>query len=134
MNRFLTGLAVVWAVAASGCSEPPAAPASGTFSAQLANAGSADRALLVQLVGADTSARIDSVLEPAGSSYRLFTERQSATQWRAIVTGNLTDGVLLRLAVPERSQANAYTATILDVADAAFASLPPGARAVTIAR
>src|SRR5213082_3841767 len=134
MNRFLTGLAVVWAVAASGCSEPPAAPASGTFSAQLANAGSADRALLVQLVGADTSARIDSVLTPAGSSYRLFTERQSATQWRAIVTGNLTDGVLLRLAVPERSEANAYTATILDVADAAFASLPPGARAVTIAR
>src|SRR5438105_4112596 len=64
MNRFLTGLAVVWAVAASGCSEPPAAPASVTFSAQLANAGSADRALLVQLVGADTSARIDSVLTP----------------------------------------------------------------------
>jgi len=83
MNRFLTGLAVVWAAAASGCSESPAAPASVTFSAQLANAGSADRALLVQLVGADTSARIDSVLTPAGSSYRLFTERQSATQWRA---------------------------------------------------
>ena len=134
MNRFLTGLAMVWAVAASGCSEPPAATASVTFSAQLANAGSADRALLVQLVGADTSARIDSVLEPAGSSYRLFTERQSATEWRAIVTGNLSDGVLLRLAVPERSQANAYTATILDVADATFASLPPGARAVTIAQ
>jgi len=74
------------------------------------------------------------VLTPAGSSYRLFTQRQSATEWRAIVTGNLTDGVLLRLAVPERSQVNAYTATILDVADAAFASLPPGARAVTIAR
>src|SRR5207237_10296508 len=112
MNRFLTGLAVVWAVAASGCSEPPAAPASVTFSAQLANAGSADRALLVQLVGADTSARIDSVLTPAGSSYRLFTERQSATQWRAIVTGNRTDGVLLRLAVAARRQAKRESATI----------------------
>ena len=133
MSRFLSALGVVWAVAASGCSEPPAAPAAVTLSAQLANAGSTDRALLMQLVGADTSARIDSVLAPAGSSYQLFTQRQSATAWRAVVTGNLSDGVLLRLAVPERSQASAYTAAILDVADASFATLPPGARAVTIA-
>src|SRR5437763_15066992 len=55
MNRLLTGLAVVRAVAASGCSEPPAVPASGTFSAQLANAGSADRDIAVQLLGADAS-------------------------------------------------------------------------------
>jgi hypothetical protein len=133
MNRFLTGLGMVWAVAVGGCSEPPAAPASVIFSAQLTNAGSTDRALLVQLVGADTSARIDSVLAPAGSSYRLFTQRQSATEWRAIVTGNLSDGVLLRLAVPARSHATAYAATILDVADATFANLAPGSRAVTIA-
>ena len=135
MNRFLRALGLVWAVggAASGCGEPPAAPASVTFTAQLANAGSTDRALLVQLAGADTNARIDSVLAPAGSSYRLFTERQSATQWRAIVTGNLSDGVLLRLAVPARSRASAYSAAILDVADSSFATLPPGARAVTIA-
>src|SRR5256884_6123521 len=93
MNRFLTGLVVVWAVAASGCSDPPAAPASVTFSAQLANAGSADRALLVQLVGADTSARIHSVLTPAGPSYRLFTHPQSATQWRALVQGEPLDRV-----------------------------------------
>jgi hypothetical protein len=133
MNRFLTGLGMAWALAASGCSEPPAAPVSVTLSAQLTNAGSTDRALLVELVGADTSARIDSVLAPAGSSYRLFTQRQSATEWRAIVTGNLSDGVLLRLAVPARSHATAYAATILDVADATFASVAPGSRAVTIA-
>jgi hypothetical protein len=133
MNRFLTGLGMIWAVASSGCEQPATAPASVTFSAQLTNAGSTDRALLVELVGADTSARIDSVLAPAGSSYRLFTQRQSATEWRAIVTGNLSDGVLLRLAVPARSHATAYAATILDVADATFASLAPGSRAVTIA-
>src|SRR2546429_1945197 len=90
MNRFLTGLVVVWAVAASGCSDPPAAPASVTFSAQLANAGSADRALLAQLVGADTSARIGSVLTPARSSYRLFTHRQSAPPGRAILSGHIS--------------------------------------------
>lgn len=133
MNRLVTALGLVCAVGASGCSEPAAAPRSVTISAQLANAGSTDRAMLIQLVGADT-ARIDSVLAPAGPDYRLFTQRQSATKWRAIVTGNLSDGVLLRLVVPEHSQTSAYTATILDVADASFANVPPGARAVTIAR
>jgi hypothetical protein len=133
MNRLVTAVGLVCAVGASGCSEPAAAPRSVTLSAQLANAGSTDRAMLIQLDGPD-SAHIDSVLAPAGPGYRLFTERQSATAWRAIVTGNLSDGVLLRLVVPDRSQGSAYTATILDVADASFASLPPGARAVTIAR
>jgi len=132
MNRYLTALGVAWAIAAGGCSEP-AAPASVTLSAQLANAGSTDRAILVQLVGADPSAGIDSVLAPTGSSYRLFTQRLSATQWRAIITGNLSDGALLRLSVPAKSQASGYTATILDVADASFAAVAPGSRAVTIA-
>jgi len=104
-----------------------------TLSAQLANAGSTDRAILVQIVGADTSARIDSVLAPAASAYRLFTQRLSATQWRAIITGNLSNGALLRLSVPAKSRASGYTATILDVADASFADVAPGSRAVTIA-
>jgi hypothetical protein len=133
MKRYLTALGMAWAMAAAGCSEP-AAPVSATLLAQLANAGSADRAMLVEIVGADTSARIDSLLAPAGSTYRLFTQRQSATRWRAIITGNLSDGALLRLAVPGKSQPGAYTAAILDVADASFATLLPGSRAVTIAR
>jgi hypothetical protein len=134
MNRLVTRFGLVCAVAVGGCSEPPAAPRSVTLSAQLAHAGSTDRAMLVQLDGADTSAHIDSVLAPARPGYRLFTRRQSPTEWRAIVTGNLSDGVLLQLVVPEHSQASAYTATILDVADASFARVPPGVRAVTIAR
>ena len=133
MNRSVTALGVLGVIAASGCSEPPAAPSTVTLAAQLANAGTTDRAMLVQIVGADTSARIDSVLATAGSTYRLFTQRLSTTQWRAIITGNLSDGALLRLVVPARSRATSYTATVLDVADASFADLPPGARAVSIA-
>jgi hypothetical protein len=133
MTRYLAALGAIGVITASGCGEPPAAPATVTLSAQLANAGTTDRAMLVQIVGADTSARIDSVMAPAASSYRLFTQRLSPTQWRAIITGNLSDGALLRLVVPGRSRASSYTATVLDVADASFADLPPGARAVSIA-
>jgi len=132
MKRRLAAFGVALAIAAGGCSEA-ASPASVILSAQLANAGSTDRAMLVEIVGADTSARIDSVLAPAGSSYRLFTQRLSATHWRAIVTGNVSNGALLRLAVPRSSRASAYTAAILDVADASFATVAPGTRAVTIA-
>ena len=116
MKRHLAALGVALTIAAGGCSEA-ASPVSVILSAQLANAGSTDRAMLVAIVGADTSARIDSVLAPAGSSYRLFTQRLSATQWRAIVTGNVSNGALLRLAVPRSSRASAYTAAILDVAE-----------------
>jgi len=130
MNRYLAACGVALAIGAGGCSEPPAAPTSLILSAQLTNA---DRAILVQIVGADTSAHIDTLLAPTGSSYRLFTQRLSNTQWRAIVTGNLSDGALLRLTVPGRSRKGAYTAAILDVADASFAALAPGSRAVTIA-
>jgi hypothetical protein len=133
MNRYLTALGMAWAMALSGCGEA-AAPAEATLVAQLANAGSTDRAILVQIVGADTSARIDSLLAPAGSTYRLFTQRLTATRWRAIVTGNLSNGALLRLAVPGKSPPSAYTAAILDVADASFAALPPGTRALTFTR
>src|SRR2546430_13763479 len=103
MNRFLTGLAMVWAVAASGCSDPPAAPASVTFSAQLANAGSADPALLVQLVGADTSARIDSVLTPARSSYPLFPPRPSPPPGRGLRPGEPSGRGVLRPPPPRPS-------------------------------
>ena len=133
MNGYLAACGVALAIGAGGCSEPPAAPTSLILSAQLTNAGSTDRGILVQIVGADTSAHIDTLLAPTGSSYRLFTQRLSNTQWRAIVTGNLSDGALLRLTVPGRSRKGAYTAAILDVADASFAALAPGSRAVTIA-
>jgi len=36
--------------------------------------------------------------------------------------------------VPGKSPTSAYTATILDVADASFATVAPGSRAGTIAR
>jgi len=131
MTRRAAVLAVVLALAVSRC-ESPAGPASHALSLQLSNAGAADRAMLLQIVGADSSAHIDTVVAAAGSTYRVFAQRQSTVRWRVIVTGNVSNGVLVTVLVPNRAPATAYTGTILDVADALYADLQPGSRALTI--
>jgi len=131
MTRRAAVLAVVLALAVSRC-ESPAGPASHALSLQLSNAGAADRAMLLQIVGADSSAHIDTVVAAAGSTYRVFAQRQSTVRWRVIVTGNVSNGVLVTVLVPNRAPATAYTGTILDVADALYADLLPGSRALTI--
>ncbi len=131
MTRRIALLGVVLALALSRC-ESPSGPASHGLSLQLSNAGPADRAMLLQIAGSDSTARIDTVVAPGGSSYRVFAQRQSAVRWRVIVTGNLSNGVLVAILVPDKSIATAYTGTILDVADASYADLQPGSRAVTV--
>ena len=131
MTRRVALLAVVLALAVSRC-ESPSGPASHALSLQLSNAGAADRAMLLQIVGGDSSAHIDTVVAAGGSSYRVFAQRQSAVRWRVIITGNLSNGVLVTILVPDKSLATAYTGTILDVADASYADVQPGSRALTI--
>jgi len=131
MTRRVVLLGVALALAVSRCSDS-AGPTSGSLALQLSNAGASDRAMLLQIASADSTARIDTVLAPAGSSYRVFAERQSGMQWRVIVTGNLSNGVLVIIQVPDRSVATAYSGTILDVADASYAEVQPGSRALTV--
>ncbi len=133
--RARCGAALVLAVTLGAlyCTEGPTGPTAGTLSVRLANAGSSDRAMLLQIAGTDTSARIDTVQATPGSSYRVFVQRQSVTRWRVIVTGNLSNGVLLSIGVADKDRASAYTGTILDVADAAFADVPPGSRQLSVA-
>jgi hypothetical protein len=119
------------ALAASGCHDTTG-PSSGTLGLTLANAVAHDRALLIQLAGTDTSARIDTVLAASGSTYRVFALRQASAQWRVIIVGSLANGALVSFAVPNKGRVTAYSATILDVANAAFADLPPGARALSV--
>ncbi len=131
MIKYIALFGVVAAAALSDCGES-AGPATITLQAQLANAGSTDRAILVQIVGTDTSSRIDTVTAPVGSSYTVFAQRQSGTGWRAIIAGNLANGAVLRLVVPGKARASNYTPSILDVADAGFADLQAGSRALSI--
>ena len=134
MNRARAVLCVVLAFGASYCSDGPTAPRPGHFLVALAGAGANDGALLVEIAGADTTARIDTVVVAPGSSYRVFARRRAQTQWRAIVTGTIVNGTLLQVNVPDASKSALYRFTVLDVADAAFAQLAPGARMLSVAR
>ena len=131
MIKRVAGLGVVLALALNQCSDTTAPP-SGNLSLQLSNAGTNDRAMLLEVAGPDSSARIDTVQATTGSPYRVFAQRQTLARWRVIVTGNLANGVLVTITVPDASRTTSYSGTILDVADASFADLPPGLRSVTV--
>lgn len=125
-------LVLVLALAASHCSDGPTGPTPVTIRVALAGVGANDRALLIELAGTDTSARIDTVEAIAGSPYQVFAQRRTGTRWRAMVIGPLTNGALLQLGLPDKSKIALYSGTILDVADVAFQDLAPGARTVTV--
>ena len=129
-REVLLGLAL--ALAASHCRDAPTGPTGGTFTVSLAAAGTNDRAILFEVAGTDTSARIDTVQAVAGSPYAVFAQRQTGTRWRVIVTGPIANGTVAQLTVPDKTKSGLYFSTVLDVADGAFADLAPGARAVTV--
>jgi hypothetical protein len=130
--KLRAGLVLVVALAASHCRDVPTGPTAGAFRVALAGAGAADRAILVEVAGTDTSARIDTIAAAAGSPYRVFAQRQTSTRWRVIVTGPIANGTLVQLGVPDQGKSGFYTGTVLDVANATFAVLAPGARAITV--
>jgi len=132
MSRYTRALRIALVVALGACGETTA-PASVQLTVQLVNAGSSDRAMLLQLAGSDTSATIDTVMAAPGGAYQLFAQRRGSNLWRVIVTGNLVNGVVAELVVPRKASASLYGGTVLDVADSSFAELPPGTRALTVA-
>jgi len=88
MIRRAAALGIVL-LALNQCSDTTG-PTTGNLSLRLSNAGTNDRAMLLEVAGSDTSARIDTVLAP-GSAYRVFAQRQVGARWRVIVTGNLAN-------------------------------------------
>lgn len=126
------GLVLVVGLAVSHCRDVPTGPTPGAFRVALAGAGPADRAILVEVASTDTSARIDTIAAVAGLPYSVFAQRQTGTRWRVIVTGPIANGTLVQLGVPDQGKSGSYTGTVLDVANASFAELAPGARAITV--
>jgi len=130
LSRRSLGVALVAALAA--CNDTPTAPTFIHLSVQVQSVGSNDRAMLLELAGTDTSAKINGVVAPPGGVYHVFTQLRSAILWRVIVTGPIANGVVVELEVPKKATADLYRGTILDVADASFAEVTPGARALTV--
>ncbi|GEM_PF-1921578 len=126
-------LAVALALAASYCGDGPTGPVTGRLLVTLAGAGPADRALLVEVTGADTSAVIDSLAPVPGAPYQVFVQQIARTRWRAVITGPIADGPVLAVRVPDLSKTGLYAGTVLDVADNTFAELAPGTRRLSVA-
>jgi hypothetical protein len=118
MNRRILSTLVVLAgllVAACG-KDGPTGPVSGVITVSLSTATADDRAILVSVTGPEEITGI----EVANPSYTLHS-RGSGTALKAAVFGNLGTGALLRFTVPDVNKLGSYTATVLQVSDAANA-------------
>lgn len=124
------GMVLGWV--ASDCGPSPTGPTPGNLAVALVGAGAADHALLLEIAGTDTSARIDTVQAMTGSAYRVFGQRETASRWRVIVTGAIGNGPLVEIGVPNKSRSSAYVGSVLDVANTSFAELVPGGRTLTV--
>ncbi len=131
LPRRTLGVALV--IALGACLDTaPTGPTSIHLAVRVQNVGSNDRAMLLELAGIDSSATIAGVVAPPGGAYHVFAQLRSSTKWRAIVTGPIADGVIVELVVPKAATTSLYGGTILDVADASFTQVVPGARALIV--
>src|SRR5260370_28892852 len=97
--KFRAGLALVVALAATTCRDVPTGPTSGTFRVALAGAGAIDRAILIEIAGTHTRARIHTVVAAPGSPHRGFAHRQTGPRRRVIVTRPIAAGTRVPPAV-----------------------------------
>ncbi len=108
---------------------PPQA-ISGEVTLVLSGSGTTDGALLLRISGGPVDA-----IAPVGPVTTDGAPLAGGAQFRAVVTGNLANGDLARIRVPDVAAAGAYTVVIEQVADRnTFALLDPAGRSVTVRR
>lgn len=112
MRRYTVTFSMVLLLAA--CQDKPTDPPKpGVLTVTFTSPYADDRAVIVAVTG---PASIDGVQAPQ-SSYVVHS-RGSGSSFKAAVFGPLADGALLRFQVPDVKQANGYSATLVQVADA----------------
>jgi hypothetical protein len=118
MNRSIPAtIALFLSLLVSACgNDGPTGPVSGVITVSLSTATADDRAIMVSVAGPEEITGI----EAANPSYTVHS-RGSGTAFRAAVFGNLGAGALLRFTVPDVNKVSSYTATVLQVSDAANA-------------
>lgn len=115
MNRWRWILAMVAVTSlVTACSSDPNsdAPEPGTLVLSLTTPHADDGAMLFTVSGPS----IDSVIA-ANPSLRLFTRRVNGSTVTGAVVGDLANGAVVRLQVPDVGGAAGYTARVLEVAD-----------------
>ncbi|UCG88748.1 MAG: hypothetical protein JSW71_09510 [Gemmatimonadota bacterium] len=84
----------------------------GPVTVSLTTPHASDGALLVAVTGpGPLEAR------PANSTYRVYWRLASAAEMRVLVLGNITEGPVFTVRVPDPRNAAAYSSTVLQVAD-----------------
>jgi hypothetical protein len=123
--RTLTLLAA-FAVAAGSCSGPVA----GELTISLATPNTDDGAIVVR-VTASESKEVTSIAVLC-SGCQIFKEQPSATEVRAVVTGNLAAGPLVRIGVSDTKSPDAYSAQIQQVASKTYQVRAPSGYSLTV--
>ncbi|MBI2073664.1 MAG: hypothetical protein HYT81_11670 [Gemmatimonadetes bacterium] len=121
------GLLTLAALAAGSCSSGPVA---GELTISLVTPNSDDGAIVVR-VTASESKEITSVTL-ACSGCKLFKEQPSATELRAVLTGDLVAGPLLRVSVTDTKEPSSYTAQITALASRTYQVRSPSGYSLTI--
>jgi hypothetical protein len=121
MNRISRAGLCVAAALLSACGggdgTGSAAAGPGVLTVSLDDPNTTDRAVVLTLSG---PAEITGV-QATNAAHVVYTRTQGATT-RVAVFGTIGDGALLTVSVPDATRASAYTATVVDAADASNAA------------
>lgn len=115
MTRMTCAAVLLLGALLSACdANGPDKPVPGDLVVSLDTPGGADRALLLTVTGPAAPTAVVG----AAPAYVVHARTQGTTT-RVAVFGALADGALLRVTVPDVRQADRYTATLVESADAA---------------
>lgn len=110
--RALAALALPLALAT--CSGPTA----GDLTVSLVTPNSDDGAIVVQVTASQPQEITGAAAACTGC--KIFSEQVSATELRAVVTGNLVAGPLARISVSDTGSPKSYTVQVVQVASRSY--------------
>jgi len=117
MRRRL-GTTVLLTLAALASWSCESGPVAGELTVSLVTPNSDDGAILVRVIASAPMEVTNAVV--ACGNCRLFKEQPSPTELRAVVTGDLVAGPLLRVSVTDTKTPSSYTVQIQQVASRTF--------------
>jgi uncharacterized protein (DUF2141 family) len=105
-------------------------PTAGDLTVSLVTPNSDDGAIVVRVTASQSKEITSAAVACTGC--RIFAEQPSATELRAVVTGDLTAGPLVRIAVSDAGAPTAYTVRIVQVASRSYQLRSPSGYSLSI--